>query len=93
MEENNKLDSYSYHYCFLVAKSCPTLRDPMDCSPPGSSIHGIFPWNYWRRFPFPSPGDRPDPGIEPVSLTSPTLAGAFFTTEPTGKSYSHQVVV
>ena len=26
-----------------VAQSCPTLSDPMDCSPPGSSIHGIFP--------------------------------------------------
>ena len=25
-----------------VAQSCPTLRDPVDCSPPGSSIHGIF---------------------------------------------------
>ena len=25
-----------------VAKSCPTLRDPMDCSPRGSSVHGIF---------------------------------------------------
>ena len=25
-----------------VAQSCPTLRDPMDCSPPGSSAHGIF---------------------------------------------------
>jgi len=25
-----------------VAQSCPTLLDPMDCSPPGSSIHGIF---------------------------------------------------
>ena len=25
-----------------VAQSCPTLGDPMDCSPPGSSIHGIF---------------------------------------------------
>ena len=25
-----------------VAQLCPTLRDPMDCSPPGSSIHGIF---------------------------------------------------
>ena len=25
-----------------VAQSCPTLSDPMDCSPPGSSIHGIF---------------------------------------------------
>ena len=26
-----------------VAQSCPTLRNPLDCSPPGSSIHGIFP--------------------------------------------------
>ena len=25
-----------------VAQSCPTLRDPMDCSPPGSSVHGVF---------------------------------------------------
>ena len=25
-----------------VAQSCPTLSDPMDCSPPGSSVHGIF---------------------------------------------------
>ena len=25
-----------------VAQSCLTLRDPMDCSPPGSSVHGIF---------------------------------------------------
>ena len=25
-----------------VAQSCPTLSDPMDCNPPGSSIHGIF---------------------------------------------------
>ena len=29
--------------CVLVARSCPTLCDPMDCSPPGSSVHGIFP--------------------------------------------------
>ena len=28
--------------CVLVAQSCPTLCNPMDCSPPGSSIHGIF---------------------------------------------------
>ena len=25
-----------------AAQSCPTLSDPMDCSPPGSSVHGIF---------------------------------------------------
>ena len=33
---------------------------------------------YWSGLPFPSPGDLPDPGIEPVS---PVLAGGFFTTE------------
>jgi len=30
-----------------VAQSCLTLSDPMDCSLPGSSVHGIFPWTYW----------------------------------------------
>ena len=36
---------------------------------------------YWSGLPFPSPGDLPDPGIEPVSLTSPAwaLVGRFFT--------------
>ena len=36
-------------------------------------------------FPCPPLGDLPDPGIEPASPTSPTLAGGFFTTEPPGK--------
>ena len=36
----------------------------------------------WSGLPFPSPGDIPDPGIEPVS---PALADGFFTTEPPGK--------
>ena len=35
---------------------------------------------YWTRFRFPSPGGLPDPGIEPVSLTTPALADGFFTT-------------
>ena len=34
---------------------------------------------YWSGLPFSSPGDLPDPGIEPVSLVSPALAGGFFT--------------
>ena len=38
---------------------------------------------YWSGLPFLSPGDLPDPGIEPVSLTSPALAGGFFTTSTT----------
>ena len=37
---------------------------------------------YWSGLPFPSPGDLPDPGIEPVS---PALADGFFPTEPPGK--------
>ena len=40
---------------------------------------------YWSGLPFPSPGDLPHPGIEPVS---PALAGGFFTTEPSGKPHS-----
>ena len=40
---------------------------------------------YWRGLPFPTPGDLPDPGIEPTSLASSALAGGFFTTEPPGK--------
>ena len=34
--------SVTYGCCCLVGKSCPTLLDPMDSSPPGSSVHGIF---------------------------------------------------
>ena len=40
---------------------------------------------YWSRLPFPSPGDLPNPGIE---LTSPALAGKFFTTSPTWEALS-----
>ena len=38
---------------------------------------------YWGGFPCLPPGDLPDPGIEPKSLTSPALAGRFFTTSTT----------
>ena len=38
---------------------------------------------YWNGLPFPSPGNLPDPGIKPLSLTSPALAGRFFTTSIT----------
>ena len=40
---------------------------------------------YWSGLPFPSPGVLPDPGIEPMSLTSALLAGGFFSTVPPGK--------
>ena len=59
-----------------------TLCDPMDCSLPGSSVHGIVQARTLEWVAFPSPGDLPDPGIEPESSA---LAGAFFTADPPGK--------
>ena len=41
---------------------------------------GVSLQKFWSGLPFPSPGDLPDPGIEPMSLTSSALAGGFFTT-------------
>ena len=46
-----------------IARSCPTLCDPMDCNPPGSSPHGISQARI-QVLPFPSPGDLPNPAIE-----------------------------
>ena len=41
----------------------------------------------WNGLPFPLPGHFLDPEIEPVSLTSPTLAGTFFTTGATWEAH------
>ena len=57
----------------------------MDCSPPGSSVHGIFHEKipsreeYWNGLPFPSPGDLPNVGIEP---RSPALQADSLLSEP-----------
>ena len=51
----------------LVTQSCPTLYNPMNYGPPGSSVHGILQARILEGLPFLSPGDLPDPGIEPRS--------------------------
>ena len=48
-------------------QSCQTLFDPMDYSPPGSSLHGILQARILEWLSFPSRGDLPKPGIEPGS--------------------------
>jgi len=40
---------------------------------------------YWSGLPFPTAGDLPNSGIEPMSLASPVLAGRFLPTVPPGK--------
>ena len=63
-------------------QSYPTLCDLTDCSPLGSSIHGVHSGEeYWSGVPFPTPRDLPDPGIEPMSLAPPALAGGLLLTK------------
>ena len=71
----------------LVAQLYPTLCDPMDCSLPGPSVHGILQARILEWIAISSPGDLPDPGIEPMSLTSPALAGRFFTTSASWEAH------
>ena len=67
----------------LVAHSCLTLCDPMNCSPPGSSVNGDSPDKNTRvDLPCPPPGDLPNPGIKP---RSPMLQADSLPSEPPGK--------
>ena len=75
--------SYDKPLC-LVDQLCPTLCDPMDCSPPGRLL---CPWwfsqkEYWSGLPCSPPEDLPNPGIEP---RSPTLQADSLLSEPPGK--------
>ena len=64
-----------------VAKSCPTLCDPMDCSPPGSSVHGIFQARILEWVAMPSSRGF-SPPRDQTSISC--IAGGFFTTESPG---------
>ena len=57
----------------------------MDCSPPGSSVHGILQAIIVEGLPFPSLGDLPDPGVKPQS---PELQADSLQSEPPGKPIS-----
>ena len=65
------------HYPTLVTSWMVTLQAPLSVE--------IFRQEYWSRWPFPAPGNLPNPGIKPVSPASLALTGRFFTTEPPRK--------
>ena len=74
----------------VCAWSCPTLCDPVDCSPPGPSVHGTCQARILEWIAMPSskgsslPRDRTQVSrIEPETLMSPASAGGFFTTSAT----------
>ena len=61
--------------------SCIQLCDPMDCSPPGSSVHGILQARILEWVAMPLPGDLPNQGMEPGS---PALQADSLPYEPPG---------
>ena len=73
--------------CKLL-QSCPILCDPMDCSPLGSSVHGILQARILEWVAFP--GDLPDPGIEPMSAA---MARRFFTTSSIWETHDIQIQI
>ena len=71
-KNNNHLNNYLIPISVRLLNSSTRHKkstcDPMDCSPLGSSVHGISRQEDWSGLPFPSPGDLPDPGVNPRLL-------------------------
>ena len=66
----------------LVSKLCPTLAIPWTVACQAPLSMGFSRQEYWNGLPFPSPGDRPNPGMEPGS---PALQADSLPTELQGK--------
>ena len=66
----------------VCTQSCLSLCDPTDCSPPGSSVHGILQARILEWVPCPPPGDLPDPGME---LGSPAHRADSLPSVPPGR--------
>ena len=64
------------------------LCNPVDCSPPGSSVQGIFQARILKWIAISFFRDIPDPGIELTSLMSPALASGFVITSTTKEALS-----
>ena len=81
--------------CAKSLQSYLTLCNPMDYSPDLQAPlpMGFSRQEYWSGLSCPPPGDLPNPGIEPSSLTSPELAGRFFTTSATWEASVCSILV
>ena len=90
MEWSLGVDGGGWGVVCSVTQLCPTLCDPMDCSIPGSSVHGIFQAGIQEWVDIPPPGDLPNPGTELESPASPALQGDYCwaTTEAWGMGRS-----
>ena len=74
--------------CAKSLQSCPTLCDHMNCSPPGSYVHGVLQVRKREWVAVPSSRGSSQSRIEPVPIMSPALAGRFFTTNATWEAHN-----
>ena len=84
------------HTCVLHAEllqSCLILCDPVDYSSLGSSVHGILQTRILEWADISCSTGLPDPGIKPVSLKSPALAGGLFRTSTSWEAHIYYVHV
>ena len=83
------IDIYKYTtigmHVYSASQSCLTLCNRMDCSPPGSSVHGIFQARILEQVAISYCRGSSQPGNKPSSLASLAVEGRFFTTAPSGK--------
>ena len=84
VEDGNKFENKISRLptCCLVTKLCPTVFNPKDCSPPGSTVHAILQARILQWVAISFSRDLPDPGIESGSLA---LQADSLRSEPPGK--------
>ena len=76
----------SLHVCAKSLQLCLTLSDPVDCSPPGSSVHGILQARILEWVAMPSSRGSSQPKDPTRVSCCSCIAGGFFTTEPLRKA-------
>ena len=87
---------FAFMLCVSCAQTLSRVRlfaTPWTVSLQAPLSMGFPSPEYWSGLPFPSPGDLPSPGIKPAFLTSPALAGRFFTTSGTWETLMSEVSV
>ena len=93
---HKKIGNLSIKCTCVCSQSCLTLCNPMDCSPPDSSVSVEFSrQEYWNGLPSPTPEDFPDPGIRPMSplLVGDSLPLCLCVYTYIGKAHIHEKYV
>ena len=91
-KNSNCLQIYSVCTCAKLLQLCPTLCNPVDCSLPGSSVHGILRATTLKWVAMPSSRGSSWPKDQTCIFWGSCTAGRFFTTELPGNPTIHRQI-